>query len=106
MKCQWDHGARALQRSQNPCLKVFAPQVSAVKWGVSLLTRTRTIALVEELYRMANKFDQQLINLTRAYTDPDIQMTKAQYLVQKNQLEAELREVHAGEDRRKSTPDD
>jgi hypothetical protein len=33
------------------------------------------------------------MNLTRAYTDPDIQMTKTQFLAQKTQLEAELKEV-------------
>jgi hypothetical protein len=37
--------------------------------------------------------EQQLNNLTRAYTDPDIQMTKTEYLAQRVQLEHDLTEL-------------
>jgi hypothetical protein len=47
--------------------------------------------LVEELYQ--NALDQQSINLTRAYIDPDIQMIKTQYLAQRALIEAESKEV-------------
>lgn len=57
------------------------------------INRARTITLVEELYQKAAKLDQQSINLTRAYTDPDIQMTKTQYLAQRAILDAESKEV-------------
>jgi len=52
--------------------------------------QARRRALLEEMHRSSLKFEQQLANLTRAYTDPDIQMTKSQYLAQKVQIESEL----------------
>ena len=57
------------------------------------INRARTINLIQEMYKAANKLEQQLMNLTRAYTDPEIQMTKTQYLAQKGQFEGELREI-------------
>ena len=47
----------------------------------------RSRALLEEYYRSLSKLEQQLINLDRMYTDPDINMKKSAYLLQKDQLE-------------------
>lgn len=57
--------------------------------------RSRSRILLEGYYRSAGKLEQQLTNLTRAYTDPDIQMTKTEYLAQRVQLDRDLTEVRA-----------
>jgi len=51
---------------------------------------SRSRMLLEEYYRSAGKLEQQLNNLTRAYTDPDIQMTKTEYLAQRVQMDRNL----------------
>ena len=57
------------------------------------VNHSRSRALLEEYYRGAGKIEQQIANLTRAYTDPDIKMTKTEYLSQKSHFEAELTEI-------------
>jgi len=56
--------------------------------------RSRSRIHLDGYYHSVEKFEQQLNNLTRAYTDPDIQMTKTEYLSQRVQLEHELVEIH------------
>lgn len=53
----------------------------------------RSRALLEEYYRSLSKLEQQLINLDRMYTDPDINMKKSAYLLQKDQLEKDKKEA-------------
>jgi len=53
----------------------------------------RSRALLEEYYRSLSKLEQQLINLDRMYTDPDINMKKSAYLLQKDQFEKEKKEI-------------
>lgn len=48
---------------------------------------------VEVLERAEFKVKQQLENLLRAYTDPELSVTKAQYLTEKQRLETELHSV-------------
>jgi len=57
--------------------------------------RSRSRTLLDGYYRSAGKLEQQLNNLTRAYTDPDIQMTKSEYLAQRVQIERDLSEIRA-----------
>lgn len=56
--------------------------------------RSRSRIHLDGYYHSVEKFEQQINNLTRAYTDPDIQMTKTEYLSQRVQLEHELVEIH------------
>lgn len=39
------------------------------------------------------RFEQRRQNLTAAYTDPEIQITKAEYLEQKNQIDGEIKTI-------------
>jgi DNA repair ATPase RecN len=57
--------------------------------------RSRSRTLLDGYYRSAGKLEQQLNNLTRAYTDPDIRMTKTEYLAQRVQLDRDLIEARA-----------
>jgi hypothetical protein len=52
-----------------------------------MVTRTRQEAHLEELRRGVIKLDHRNLNLTRAYTDPDIRMTKTEYLSQRQEIE-------------------
>jgi site-specific DNA recombinase len=56
-------------------------------------SQSRQRLLQEQYYRSVGKLEKQLENLTLAYTDPDIQMTKDEYLKQRSQFETELRNV-------------
>ncbi len=51
--------------------------------------------LLEEFYRAASKLDQQQANLMRAYLDPDIHMSKTQFLAQKSQFDSELNGIQS-----------
>jgi len=53
---------------------------------LDLEARSRSMTLLEGYCRSAGKFEQQLNNLTRAYNEPDIRMTKTEYLAQRVQM--------------------
>ena len=65
---------------------------------------SRSRILLEGYYRSVGKLEQQLSNLTRAYTDPDIQMTKTEYLTQRAQLERDISELREKIEGIESTP--
>ena len=56
-------------------------------------TQARQRGLIEELRRTSIKLEQQKRNLNLAYTDPEIAMTKAEYLEQRKHIDDELAEV-------------
>jgi septal ring factor EnvC (AmiA/AmiB activator) len=55
--------------------------------------RERNTANLEALHRKVAKLKQQQQNLTAAYTDPDISITKSEYLTQRTKIDDELSEV-------------
>ena len=54
-------------------------------------SQQRQQAYLEELHRAVSRLEERGQNLTRAYTDPDIEMTKNEYLAQRAQINAELK---------------
>ena len=56
-------------------------------------TQTRQRAHLETLQRRVIKLEQQKRNLTRAYTDPDISLTKREYIEQKDEVDRELSDL-------------
>lgn len=71
---------------------------------MDLVNRSRSHVQLDGYYRSADKFVQQLNNLTLAYTDPDIQMTKTEYLGQRVQIERELTEIRTKIEEIKAIP--
>jgi site-specific DNA recombinase len=56
--------------------------------------QARQRGLMEEYQRAAIKLDQRRQNLTRMYTDPDIFMSKGEYLANRKQIDDELAQVN------------
>lgn len=54
-------------------------------------TNSRQLELKEILYKEVGKLEQMQRNLTAAYTDPDVKMTKPEYLEQRAKIQAELK---------------
>lgn len=54
---------------------------------------SRQLLLHENLIRMVGKQETKLQNLISAYTDPDIQITKTEYLTQRAKIDEELRSI-------------
>ena len=65
--------------------------------------RKRLVGHLETLHRTLAKLEGQRDNLTRAYIDPEIGMSKAEYLKQKAGLEGEWAPWRARLPRRKTT---
>lgn len=55
--------------------------------------KSRQIAHYETLQRKLKKFDQERSNLNNAYLDPDIGLTKAEYLEQKKRISDEISDL-------------
>jgi site-specific DNA recombinase len=53
----------------------------------------RQLELREVLYREVGKLEQMQRNLTGAYTDPDVKMTKTEYLEQRAKIQANLKDA-------------
>ena len=53
----------------------------------------RQRALLDELYRTVDKLELQGGNLTAAYTDPDIQMTKTEFIGHRGKIQKELKSI-------------
>ena len=51
----------------------------------------RQLDLREILYREVGKLEQTQKNLTTAYTDPDVKMTRTEYLEQRTKIQADLK---------------
>lgn len=51
----------------------------------------RQLELREILFKETGKLEQMQKNLTHAYTDPDVKMTKTEYLEQRTKIQADLR---------------
>lgn len=56
-------------------------------------TQARNRVHLETLAQSLTRFEQRRQNLTTAYIDPEIQITKAEYLEQKNQIDGEIRSI-------------
>jgi site-specific DNA recombinase len=57
------------------------------------VAQTRHMAHLETLGQKRVKFERQRDNLTAAYIDPDIPMTKAEYLAQREPIDRELKAI-------------
>jgi site-specific DNA recombinase len=53
----------------------------------------RQIELREILYKSVGKLEQMQRNLTAAYTDPEVNMTRTEYLEQRNIIQADLKDA-------------
>ena len=53
----------------------------------------RQLEMRENLYKEVGKLEQTQKNLITAYTDPDVKMTKAEYLEQRAKIQIELKSV-------------
>lgn len=51
----------------------------------------RQLELREVLYKETGKLEQMQKNLTEAYTDPDVKMTKAEYLEQRTKIQSDMK---------------
>jgi hypothetical protein len=51
----------------------------------------RQLELREILYREVGKLEQTQKNLTTAYTDPDVKMTRTEYLEQRTKIQTEIK---------------
>jgi site-specific DNA recombinase len=56
-------------------------------------TQARNHIELETLGKSLARFEQRRQNLTAAYIDPEIQITKAEYLEQKNQIDGEIKSI-------------
>jgi len=54
---------------------------------------SRQMVLKEKLQKSIGRIELRLQNLTRAYTDPDIGMSKTEYVSQRKQIELELKTI-------------
>lgn len=56
-------------------------------------TQRRQRVLLEKYHRSIGKLEQRKTNLIRAYTDPEIGMTKAEFLSERDQIDGEMQSV-------------
>jgi predicted nucleic acid-binding Zn-ribbon protein len=53
----------------------------------------RQLEMREILFKEVGKFEQMQKNLTGAYTDPDVKMTRTEYLEQRAKIQADLKDA-------------